>query len=134
MGSIPTFGIGLRLRRAGPAEAGPLSRQDQETGTVVSAKAAWSGTSNRATPAAFVVTGPTTKFLPSPVAFHSVRVNVVFGGSPPMLYGDGGSVEATFRLLPCVSSPTIVSSPLGPAYAASSSSGWSFVVSPRFWR
>ena len=90
-------------------------RQNYETGTVVSAKAAWSGTSNRATPAAFVVTTPARESVPSPVAFHSARVNVVFGGSPPMLYDDGGSVDATFRLLPCVSSPTTVSSPDGPA-------------------
>ena len=80
---------------------------------------------DRATPAAFVVTTPAIEFVPSPVAFHTARVNVVFGGSPPMLYDDGGSAVAAFRLLPCVSSPTIVSSPAGPAYAASSCSGWS---------
>ena len=72
---------------------------------MVSAKAAWSGTSKRATPASFVVTVPPTESVPSPVAFQTARVNAVSGGKPPMLYDGGGSVETVFRSFPCVSSP-----------------------------
>ena len=101
-----------------------------DTGTVVSAKAAWSGTAKRATPAAFVVTVPATEFVPSPVAFQTARLKDVFGGSPPMLYASGASGEAVFKFRPRVSSPTTVSSPFGPAYATSSFSGVSSEVAP----
>src|SRR6266550_2605354 len=97
-----------------PAESGLSARLDHDTGTVVSAKAAWSGTVKRATPAALVVTLPTTEFVPSPVAFQTARLNTVFGGSPPTLYGDDASGEAVFKSRPRVSSPMIVSSPFGP--------------------
>ena len=78
---------GLTAGRGRPRPAAP----PQDTGTVVSAKAACSGTSKRATPAAFVVTVPAIEFVPSPLAFQSASPNCVFAGSPPMLYsGDSG--------------------------------------------
>ena len=88
----------------------PTSLPPQDTGTVVSANAACSGTWKRATPAAFVVTVPAIEFLPSPLAFHSARPNAVFAGSPPMLYS-GDSGETVFRSRPCESSPISVSCP-----------------------
>ena len=36
---------------------------------------------------------PASEFSPFPVAFQSTRLNVVFAGSPPMLYAGGGSAE-----------------------------------------
>ena len=56
-----------------------------ETGTVVSAKPEWSGTSNRATPAPFVVTVATIEFSPVPVAFQTASEKTAPGGRPPML-------------------------------------------------
>jgi hypothetical protein len=104
---------------------------------VVSAKAAWSGTSKRATPAALLVTVPAIEFLPSPVAFQTASLKSVCAGRPPMLYSDGGSAETVFSSLPCVfsslpcvSSPMIVSSPFGPAYPTSSFSGSSSELAP----
>jgi len=87
---------------------------DYDTGTVVSANVACSGTSNRATPAKLVVTVP-IEFVQSPFAFHSASLNSVYAGSPPMLHRHGGSGETVFRSLPCLSSPTIVRSRFGPA-------------------
>ena len=46
----------------------------------------WSGTSKRATPAAFVVTVTAIAFSPFPGAFQTARVNVVSAGRPPTLY------------------------------------------------
>jgi sorbitol-specific phosphotransferase system component IIBC len=69
----------------GEPVTGSPRRWAQVRGTVVSTKAACSGTSKRATPAAFVVIVPTTEFLPSPLAFQSASVNRVEAGSPPML-------------------------------------------------
>ena len=90
----------LHRRRSlrGPPLHGPRrSLPAQPTGRVVRTNAAWSGTSKRATPAAFVVTVPATEFVPSPLPFQSASVSGVFGGSPPMLYEDDSPFGAIER-------------------------------------
>jgi hypothetical protein len=67
-------------RRRGPFVGPPA----QEAG-VVSANAAWSGTSKRATPASLVTRVPPLEFAPLPDAFQSTSLNVAFGGRPPRL-------------------------------------------------
>src|SRR5215210_7331111 len=123
-GETPAGAGTYAVRDGGRRAAAPGAHVPYETGTVVSANAACSGTSKRATPTAFVVTVPAAAYSPSPVAFQIRRLNSVPGGRLPMLYDEEtpfGSVSAP----PFVSRPRSVIWPSGPSYAAISCSGWS---------
>ena len=70
----PGASAGSTARPDGGARSSAPRRSPQDNGTVVSANAACSGTSKRATPAAFVVTVPAIEFVPSPLAFQTASV------------------------------------------------------------
>ena len=128
VGSIPTFGI-RPYRERGPAEAGPRvagsgdGHRRQREGRLERHLEPCDARRVRRHQA-----GDRVRAVAGRVPFREGERRV--RRQPADAVRRRRIRRATFRLLPCVSSPTIVSSPHGPAYAASSCSGWSFVVSP----